>query len=304
MTRTSVALGVFDGVHLGHRAMLEHAAAAADAGRTVAVTFDPHPMEVVTGQPPLLLCTLEERFELLRQAGADDVEVLPFSRELAVLPPEAFHEQWIVRRFEADAVTVGDNFRFGHRAAGDVSTLRELNDAAGIDTVVVPLTLADGEAVSSTRIRRLLVDEGNVALAEHLLGRPFSLGGPVVQGAQRGRELGMRTANLGLRRGLAVPLDGVYAARARVEGIGEFDAAVSIGTNPQFHEPGEPAARTVEAHLLDHEGEDFYGARIDIWFVARIRGQAVFATVAQLVEQMQQDLRACRVALRSAQPSV
>jgi len=297
MSRVSVALGVFDGVHLGHRAMLDAAVAAARGGEVVAVTFDPHPLAVVTGEAPLLLCTMEERHALLLAAGASRVEVLPFSKELAVLPPAAFHEQWLVERLQSDSVVVGDNFRFGHRAAGDVVTLRELSGAAGIDTVIVPLELAGGEPVSSTRIRRLLLDEGDVTSAARLLGRRFQLTGPVVLGAQRGRTLGMRTANLGLASTLAIPLDGVYAGIATVDGLGDFDAAVSIGTNPQFHEVGDAPARSVEAHLLEYEGPDFYGATCSVRFVRRLRGQAVFADVDALVAQMRQDLDATRHAL-------
>ncbi len=286
-----IALGTFDGVHRGHRSMLDLArtAAAPDARGVVAVTFDPHPRAVVAGGAPPLLCSIEERVERIEAAGADRVEVIPFTQAFSTLTPGEFVDQWIVGRLNAAAVVVGHNFRFGHRAAGDVTTLRELCAAHGIDVVVCDLLVDGDQPVSSSRIRRLLAG-GNMELANQLLGFAYDLEAIVEHGARRGRELGMPTANMGVPATRLVPSDGVYGGVATLHGE-RWPAATSVGTNPQFTADQSNPPRTVEVHLIGYEGEDFYGEHLHVTFEQRIRGQMTFDSIDELVDQMQQDLR-------------
>jgi riboflavin kinase/FMN adenylyltransferase len=286
-----VAVGTFDGVHRGHRSMLDLArVAATPAGRpVVAATFDPHPRAVVAGGAPPLLCSIEERVALLVAAGADRVEVVPFTEALARLSPEEFVDLWLVDRLRAAAVVVGHNFRFGRRAAGNVATLRELCDARGITVEVCDLLVDGSQPVSSSRIRRLLVG-GEVRLSSQLLGRDYDIAATVEHGARRGRELGMPTANLAIQPTRLVPADGVYGGIATLHGTA-WPAATSVGTNPQFTSDQPHPPRTVEVHLIGYDGPDFYGETLHVDFAERIRGQRTFDSVDELVECMQQDLR-------------
>ncbi len=286
-----IALGTFDGVHRGHRSMLDlaRAAAAPDARPVVAATFDPHPRAVVAGGAPPLLCSTSERVDRIIAAGADRVEVVPFTQAFSKLSPKQFVDDWLVGRLDAAVVVVGHNFRFGHRAAGDVATLRELCDVHGIDVVVCDLLVDGDQAVSSSRIRRLLAG-GNVELAWQLLGFPYDVAALVEHGARRGRELGMPTANLAIAPSRLVPSDGVYGGVATLAGVA-WPAATSVGTNPQFTADQAHPPRTVEVHLIGYDGPDFYGDLLHVTFEQRIRGQRTFDSVAQLVDCMQQDLR-------------
>lgn len=286
-----IALGTFDGVHRGHRAMLDLAREAArPRGRdVVAATFDPHPRAVVAGGAPPLLCSVDERVERILAAGADRVEVVPFTHAFSRLAPDEFVDRWLVGRLEAVAVVVGHNFRFGHRAVGDVDALRELCGRHGIDVVVCDLLVDGNQPVSSSRIRRLLAG-GNTELAWQLLGFPYDLRAVVEHGARRGRELGMPTANLAVLPTRLVPADGVYGGTATLHGE-QWPAATSVGTNPQFTSDQANPPRTVEVHLIGYEGPDFYGAPLHVTFEQRIRGQRTFDSVDALVERMQQDLR-------------
>ena len=285
-----IALGTFDGVHRGHRSMLKLARAAAEPeGRTVvAATFDPHPRAVVAGGAPPLLCSIDERVQLLRDAGAYAVEVVPFTDTFAKLTPRDFVDDWLVGRLRAAAVVVGHNFRFGHRAAGDVAALRELCGAHGVEVVVCDLLVDGDQPVSSSRIRRLIAG-GDVAFASQLLGRPYELAALVEHGARRGRELGMPTANLAVPATRLVPLDGVYGGVATLDGQ-RWPAATSVGTNPQFTADLTHPPRTVEVHLIGYEGEDFYDERLHVTFEERIRGQRTFDSVEALIERMNEDL--------------
>ena len=300
-----VAIGVFDGVHYGHRAVVRKAVAHAHrlGAPSVVVTFDPHPDEVIRpGTHPALLTTIDHRCSLLAELGADAVCILPFSRELAALSPEAFVDQVLVSRFHAVAVTVGENFRFGHRAAGDPETLAELGAARVFIVDSEPLISGEGGVWSSTYVRGL-VRAGDVASAAYSLGRAHRVEGTVVHGDHRGRELGYPTANLATTPHAAVPADGVYAARLVVAPYTEHAvthlAAVSIGTNPTF----DGSERRVEAHVLDLHGSDdldLYGAHVALDFVDRIRGQVRFDgpdAVADLVAQMARDVDAARLRL-------
>jgi riboflavin kinase/FMN adenylyltransferase len=273
----TVAIGSFDGVHRGHRLVLDTASAVGSA--PTVVTFWPHP-RLVLGNRVELLSTLDRRLELLEAAGVDEVLVVDFTPEVAAWPAEEFAEA-VLRRIGATTVVVGENFRFGRGAAGDERLLEQL----GFDVKPVPLL----EEVSSTRIRALLRD-GDVVAAAQLLGRAAELDGTVVLGDQRGGTLGYPTANLALPADMAVPAYGIYAGAA----LGHR-AAVSIGVNP--HYGGDE--RRIEPHLLDFEG-DLYGRRLVVELWLRLRDEQAFASEAELVDQIARDVEATR----SAEPPV
>ncbi len=294
-----VAIGVFDGVHYGHRAVIGKAVAHAHTlgAPTVVVTFDPHPDEVVRpGTHPTLLSTIDHRCALMAELGADAVCVLPFTRELAGLSPEEFVDRVLLERFHALAVVVGDNFRFGHRAAGDPETLAELGRDRGFVVDSEPLVAGEGGVWSSTYVRGL-IRAGDVASAGYSLGRPHRVEGTVVHGDKRGRELGYPTANLATSPHAAIPADGVYAARVVLSPYTEhrvtMPAAVSVGTNPTF----DGVERRVEAYVLDRDDLELYGAHVAIDFVDRIRGQLRFegpTALADLVARMAVDVDTTR----------
>ena len=285
----AVTVGNFDGVHRGHRALV--AAAKAWAGRVngpaVVVTFDPPPHHVLvpgSARPPLT--TIPDRAALLHAAGADHVVVLATSPALLALSPEAFFEDLLVRQLGAKAIVEGANFRFGRGRAGDTTTLRGLCSAAGLGFEEVAPVLAHGEPISSSRVRTALL-AGDVALANDLLGRSYSITGTVVVGAKRGRTIGFPTANLG-DVATVLPGNGVYAVRAGVGGTMKA-AAANVGPNPTFGED----ARKVEVHLIDFAG-DLYGQLLTVEFVARLRDTRPFAGVAELTEQLQHDIAAAK----------
>ncbi len=286
--RRAVALGTFDGVHLGHRRVVEIAVEHArhlDARAAVA-TFHPRPISVlVPERAPDSLITLARRLELLAAAGAEDVLVIEFTPALAALSPEEFTDRVLVAELGAVEVIVGRNFRFGRGRSGDVNALRTLGDQRGFGVTVAPLYEVDGSRVSSSRIREL-VRLGDVEGAGRLLGRPPSVEGQVGTGDGRGRELGVPTANLELEPGLVRPAEGVYAGDAVLADGRSFRAAISIGSNPTFI--GVDEVR-VEAHLLAFD-EDLYGAPLRVEFRRYLRGQRRFATVDELVRQMREDI--------------
>ncbi len=269
----AVALGTFDGVHLGHRRVLD-AVKAAELSSTV-VTFDPHP-RLALGYDVELLTTLERRLELIAKAGIEETLVLEFDLELAQLPPEGFVET-MLRPIGAEVVVAGANFRFGRARAGDLGLLARL----GLDVRSVPLV----EGVSSSRIRELL-RAGEVERAARLLGRPAEVEGTVVAGDARGGTLGFPTANLRLDPLLLVPAFGIYAGAA--EG---YRAAASIGTNPHYG----GAERRIEAYLLDFEG-DLYGRRLVLQLWRRLRDERVFESEEELVAQIARDVEETRAA--------
>jgi len=271
----TVAVGSFDGVHRGHRVVLETARAA--GGTTTVVTFWPHP-RLVLGNRVELLSTLERRLELLEGEGADEALIVTFTAEVAALSPGDFADA-VLRRIGATTVVVGENFRFGRAAAGDGALLERL----GFEVRLVPL-LTD---VSSTRIRALL-REGDVVAAAPLLGRPAEIEGTVVLGDQRGGTLGFPTANLAVPAELLVPAYGIYAGEAR-----GHRAAISIGVNP--HYGGDE--RRIEPHLLDFDG-DLYGQRLVVELWRRLRDERAFASEDELVAQIASDVEATRAAER------
>jgi riboflavin kinase / FMN adenylyltransferase len=295
-----VTIGVFDGVHRGHQRLVRRAAeAAAAAGLpVVAVTFDPHPDEVVRpGTHPPFLCTGRQRAELLAGLGVDAVCVLPFTYEFSLLSPEEFVRSVLVGRLHAIRVVIGETWRFGHKAAGDLRLLAELGEKYDFVAEGVPLLVEDGIAVSSSYIRERL-EEGDVRAAARALGRPHRVEGVVVRGHRRGRALGFPTANVEWRPLTAIPADGVYAGwLISFDPDGEqedrWPAAISIGTNPTFDDGSAPA-RSVEAYALDRDDLDLYGTHVAIDFAARLRDTEKFASVDELVEQMRRDVTQAR----------
>jgi riboflavin kinase/FMN adenylyltransferase len=296
---TAVVVGNFDGVHLGHRHVLERAREVADErGLTlVAVTFDPHPMAVLRPEhAPTSLTSLETRAELLAGAGADALLAVPFDRDVASWAPGEFIERVLVETLHAAAVVVGANFRFGNRAAGDVATLRETGAVHGFTAEGIPL---DGgpQVWSSTYVRTCLA-AGDVAGAAQALGRPYAVRGVVVQGDHRGRELGFPTANVPTDGLTAAPMDGVYAGWLRRLDTGEtYPAAISVGTNPTFDGERE---RRVESYVLDRTDLELYGVEVEVSFVQRLRGMVAFESVGRLVEQMDDDVARARELLGAA----
>jgi len=284
-----VALGVFDGVHRAHRAILDAAVARAREGGLVALacTFDPHPAEVLApGRVPAPITTLGERLELIAEAGLDATVVLAFSHDLAALEPEAFVEEVLLHRLRARVVVVGFNHRFGRGARGDAGLLESLAGRLGFAAHVVSPLVVHGVPVSSTAVRTAL-QAGDVEAATHLLGRPYVVAGPVVQGAARGRILGFPTANVHPERPVLVPA-GVYACQADVDDD-KRRAVVNVGVRPTF---GETIV-TVEAHLLDFTA-DLYGRRVALHFQHRLRDEMRFASVEALRAQIARDIETAR----------
>ncbi len=292
---TALTIGTFDGVHLGHRHVLELVVRlSAERGLAAGVvTFDPHPMSVLRpGAAPLMLTSLAHRLELLAETGVAGTLVLPFDQELAARSADWFVREVLVAKLRAREVMVGRNFRFGHRAAGDVALLEGLGRTLGFTVSALDLTCdVTGHALSSTAIRGLIA-AGEVAAAAVALGRAHRVAGLVVHGDQRGRELGYATANLALPADLAVPADGVYAGWLHTtdDSLRRM-AAISIGTNPTFAGVG----RRVEAYVLDApSGYDIYGVEARLDFVARLRAMIRFDSVAELLVQMADDVTEVR----------
>ncbi|MFG3056853.1 bifunctional riboflavin kinase/FAD synthetase [Kitasatospora sp. NPDC048239] len=293
--RSVVTIGSFDGVHRGHQLIINRAVERArELGvRSVVVTFDPHPSEVVRpGSHPPLLAPQPRRAELIEALGVDAVLVLPFTAEFSQEAPETFVRQVLVDALHARTVIEGPNFRFGHRAAGNVALLAELGVPAGFDVEVVDLQVSGeaggGEPFSSTLTRRL-VAAGDVAGAGEVLGRPHRVEGVVVRGAQRGRELGYPTANVETVPHSAVPADGVYAGWLTADGE-RMPAAISVGTNPTF----DGTARTVEAYAIDRVGLDLYGLHVAVDFLVYLRGMEKFDSIEALLDRMADDVKQSR----------
>ena len=285
---TGVTIGNFDGVHLGHQALVRRTLEACAAGGLdgVVVTFQPHPRTVLSpGRPHAPLSTRAERFALLERLGVRHILELPFTRELAALPPEAFVRDYLLPLHPRELV-VGHDFTLGRGRSGHPELLQQLGAGLGFRVEQVPAVLAEGEPVSSTRLRRCLA-EGDVALARRLLGRPYTVAGTIAHGEGRGTGLGFPTANL---EGAAtlLPGNGVYATRARIGGR-SFDAVTNIGHKPTFG----GKALTVESFLLDAAG-DFYGADLTLEFVARLRGEQRFADGHALARQIGADVTLAR----------
>jgi len=287
----AVALGAFDGIHLGHRAILGTAVTQARSGklRALACTFDRHPMEVLQPEKaPLPITTLEERLELIAETGVDTTVVIPFTRTIAAVEPEAFVKDVLIDTLGARAIVVGFNHRFGRGARGDARLLESIAGPLGFTAHIVPAFLMDGVAVSSSEIRGAL-QRGDLPAAARLLGRPYSIRGEVVRGAGRGRTLGFPTANVRTERPLGLPV-GVYVCQVGV-GASRYQAVVNVGVRPTFGE-NELA---IEAHLLDFVG-DLYSQRVVLTFLRRLREERKFPSVDALRGQIALDVAAARQA--------
>ncbi|GAB76506.1 riboflavin kinase / FMN adenylyltransferase [Austwickia chelonae] len=309
LSACAVTLGNFDGVHRGHRAVLEQLVAQARAvnATAVAVTFDPHPVSVLRPeQAPPLLGTLDQRLELLGELGLDAVLVMEFTRDLATWTPEEFVRRVFVEALHARLVVVGQDTRFGVRNSGDVETLRGLGEKFGFEVAVVSDQGGQTHATevtrwSSSQARSLVVD-GDVEAAADVLGRRHEVAGTVVHGDHRGRELGYPTANLCQDPDGLIPADGVYAGwLVRGGGEGErLPAAISVGTNPTF----DGTQRRVEAYVLDRTDLDLYGERVGLEFVQRLRPMYRFGDIEELLTVMGEDVRRTRELLGVQGPQV
>jgi riboflavin kinase/FMN adenylyltransferase len=276
-----VAIGTFDGVHIGHQAVIE--------GADTVLTFEPHPLEILhPAALPKLITSFGVKRDLIDGLGVAELVVIPFDREFATRSAASFIEDVLIARLGAESVSVGENFRFGAKAKGDAEMLAGRSE---FTTRVVPLVEVDGETVSSTRIRALIA-AGDVEAAQRCLGAPFMFEGTVVSGDQRGRELGFPTANLVPDDRLAIPGHGVYAAFAN-----GLPAAVNIGVRPTF-ESGRGVL--IESYLIDRN-EDLYGENLRVAFVARLRGERRFSSVEDLVTQMEEDVEEAKTRCASFQ---
>jgi riboflavin kinase / FMN adenylyltransferase len=298
---TAVTIGAYDGVHLGHRALLRDLSARAAAAdlATVVVTFDRHPAAVVRPESaPKQLTGLEQKLELLADCGVDRTVVIPFDLARAEESAEDFVKEVLVDQLSARLVVVGEDFHFGHGRRGNVELLRRLGGDYGFEVVGVGLTGDGHDAVSSTRIRALLA-EGDVEEAAQLLGRPHEVRGVVVHGDGRGGpELGFPTANLAVADDIALPADAVYAGHYRRADGSLHQAAINVGRRPTFYEPGT-AEVLVEAYLLHFDG-DLYGEPAQVSFAHRLRDEQRFDSVEALIAQMRVDVEATEQVLASA----
>jgi riboflavin kinase/FMN adenylyltransferase len=274
-----VAVGTFDGVHLGHREVIR--------GADTVLTFDPHPLSVIAPpRAPGLLTTLDRKAELVAALGVEELVVVPFDADFAARSAQRFLDEVLAGALRATHVSVGENFRFGHGAKGDPALLR----ADGrFEVRVVPLLEVDGEVVSSSHIRGLVLG-GAVEYADRLLGAPFTMTGEVVHGDKRGRELGFPTANLIPPEGYVTPGHGVYACRATTADGRTYAAATNVGVRPMFV---TGRGELIEAYLLDFDG-DLYGSDLRLEFLKRLRGEKRFETVDALIEQMGRDVDEAR----------
>ncbi len=288
---SAVAIGNFDGVHLGHRALVTRARelAVAHDARVVALTFDPHPSAVLgsRGGPPMV-CSLARRLELLEEAGVDAVVVEPFTLELAGLAPHAFVDDVLLHALRARAIVVGYDFTYGHGRTGTTTALREHGIRAGVEVDIVSAVEIEGEVASSTKIRGYL-QAGDVAAAARLLGRRWDVDGVVIHGAKRGRTIGVPTANIAPDVDLPIA-PGIYAVTLAVPGGPALPAVASLGRNPTFVEGG---GIVLEVHVLDWDG-DLYDQRVRTTFAAWIREERKFDSIDALLVQIRDDLDVAR----------
>ena len=279
----AIAIGNFDGVHAGHRALIDKARALAGDGKVVVLTFDPHPSAVVGNGAPRAIGSLDRRLELLEQAGVDAVVVEPFTRELAALTAETFVDDILVGSLRAKAVIVGYDFTYGAQRCGTTTTLQAHGARAGFEVAIVPAVEVDGAPASSTRIRALLA-EHRLAEANRILGRAWDLDGTVVHGAKRGRAIGIPTANIAPASDLLIA-PGIYACT-----LDGKPAVASLGWNPTFVQQG---GLVLEVHVLDWDG-DLYDRRVRTAFVGWLRDELTFASVDALLVQIRKDIDGAR----------
>ena len=290
----AIAIGNFDGVHVGHRALITRTRelAAIHNALAVVLTFDPHPSALLAPEhAPPMLTSLGRRLELLAEAGVDAVVVEPFTRALADIPAEAFVDDVVIAALRARAIVVGYDFSYGQGRTGTTAALRAHGGQAGIEVEIVPPVTVDGEIAASTRVRSHL-RAGDLARVLRMLGRPWDVDGVVVHGAERGRAIGVPTANITPEVDLAIA-PGIYAVTLGVEGGPAMPAVASLGTNPTFVDAGR---LVLEVHVLDWQG-DLYDRRVRTTFVARLRDELKFDSVEALVAQIQRDIADARAAL-------
>jgi riboflavin kinase/FMN adenylyltransferase len=291
-----VAIGTFDGVHIGHKKIINDSVeAAAEQGiRSMVLTFHPHPLSVIAPDKcPPILTPLNIKADLIEDLGVDELLIIPFAKEFSELEPQKFCEMLFSGNLGAVHVIVGANFRFGHKAAGDVEFLRKYGSKAGMQVTAEPLVQAGGKPISSTRIRNLLI-EGSLGEVREILGRPPSTHGKVVHGDKRGRALGVRTANIDAHVDCIFPGRGVYLADLFV-GKQAYACLVNIGHNPTFCSTDEESAERmrIEAHILDFE-RNIYGMDVRIDFLEHVRDELKFEGPEQLVEQIKKDIAFAR----------
>jgi riboflavin kinase/FMN adenylyltransferase len=298
-----VTPGNHDGVHLGHRALIDAAKRTAEARgwQTLGMFFDPHPTAVLApARAPVLITSIERRVEIMRGAGCDDVVVLPFDSEFARMSPDMFVQKVLLDTCRAKGVVVGPDFHFGHKRSGNIETLRGWGKEGGFTVELVQPVMYEQEAVSSTRIRRVLRQDGDVQSAAWMMTRLHEISGEVVPGDRRGREIGFPTANLDVEP-LQLPKDGVYSVLARV--LGEPDAPLLHGVANLGNRPTFGAGRSVEVHLFGFDG-DLYGKRMRIGFATRIRGEAKFEGLQALRAQIDRDCDEAKNALQQTSPDL
>jgi len=301
LRRAVLTIGNFDGLHVGHRAIMRTVVARARdlGGEAVVYTFEPHPRKVLRpDQPPQLLTTLDQKIDLLDGMGVDVAIFEPFDREFAAMEPESFVREYIHRQIRPMEVYVGYDFRFGRDREGSMRLLTEMGPRLGFSVTIIPEVTIDGRDVNSTRIRELL-SQGDVRETQRLLGRPFCTRGIIVEGRRRGRTLGFPTANIAPQNEV-LPGAGVYAGYARFVDDGdpvrgeEFPAVTNVGWRPTFD---DDMGFVAEAHLIDFEG-DLYGRRIDLSFEHRLRSERKFAGPEELKTQIRKDVAEARRWLR------
>lgn len=283
-----LALGVFDGVHLGHRAVIARVVEAAkrEGGRAGVVTFDPHPIRVLAPDkaPRALLATLDHKARLLAELGVEILLAIPFDAAFAQVEAEGFLDQ--LCRASVKTVAVGDDWRFGRARRGDVAMLRRFSESHGFTLQAVPPVMADGERISSTRIRQAICD-GSVIAAAEMLGQPYSLEGPVVEGRKLARQLGFPTANVATGE-VQLPPDGVWQVTASSDGV-DFHGVANLGMRPTV----DGTTRALEVHLFDFTG-DLYGRILEVTFVSYLRGERKFESVEALRQQIESDVLTAR----------
>ena len=296
--RSVVTVGTYDGVHLGHQAILSYIRKRAEIlnGISTVVSFDPHPREVVLGERVPLLTTLEERAALLEESGIDRFVVLPFTRDLSMLEAEDYVRSILVETIGIQEIVIGYNHAFGRNRSGNRETLETLGKTLGFTVDVIPRQMIEDAAVSSSRIRKVLSEEGDTATVARLLGRPYAISGTVIRGAARGRVIGYPTANLRLHGTTRlVPKSGVYAVTARIDDrfVGGM---MNIGQRPTFESEGEIS---IETHFFDLD-QNLYGRDLTLHFIERLRDEQRFSGVEELTEQLRKDEQAARALLERA----
>lgn len=291
----AVSIGVFDGVHLGHQALLSvlQSEAKRVSGPSVVLTFDRHPLELLSpDKSPFYITTLDQKLKLIEEAGANTIVLARFEHELSDLSPEDFVDEVLISKLKASTVVVGANFKFGHNRIGDVHRLQELGAERGIRVVSVEPVIIHGSKVSSTRVRHS-IERGDIELAGRLLGRPFTMLGKVITGLGLGRKLGFPTANIEVSPRQAVPANGVYAVKVEIDGK-PWPGVINIGVRPTL----DMTTRSIEVHLIEFDG-DLVGREVGIEFHCRIRDEVRFASIEELVEQIGKDVEAAREILIS-----